>query len=82
MERQSGACFCYKVFLEVDIEKAIVGIIPMFLLIVACAGELNLMYTRLKEKGLGSFKNDWHWSSVVYLFGSGRPGFLGEQTGT
>jgi hypothetical protein len=38
MERQSGACFCYKVFLEVDIEKAIVGIIPMFLLIVACAG--------------------------------------------
>jgi TolB-like protein len=26
-------------------------------------GELNLMYTRLKERGLGGFKSDWYWSS-------------------
>jgi hypothetical protein len=29
-------------------------------------GELNLMYTRLKEKGLGGFKSETYWSSSDY----------------
>jgi hypothetical protein len=32
-------------------------------------GELNLMYMRLKAKNLGSFGDDWYWSSSEYSSG-------------
>jgi len=33
-------------------------------------GELDLIYKNLKQDGLGSFKDDWYWSSSASEYGS------------